>query len=894
MYDTYPIKTLARVLCFEDLDEARTTCRHYNITVKHGKIKNSSGEVREEELVCWRKTPFREPKDEEKNTTISLKPRKMIRTIESKLNGATRLAVCRGGGSFAQDSIPIPSETPGLQNAQLQQSFREDQAEVERLRKEETERQEELKKEREKLLFERQQQEFEEKAEHDRITLEMAKEQRRLQLEREKKAQEEARRLKAEAAARKRAQEEEARRVEVERRRREAEELKRLERLRQEEERLRKEQEKRRQEEIEAERIRVEKERLRVEAERRRQEKERRQEMERIAKERKAKEEQAMQLHLEWKQKVSSARKEVAWRRWLQKFPRQLLMVDQTRESLSRIGDQRPGEQIAESLDRIHSERRQPRQVVLPSKGFRYALEALLRRRTPLPIATMLTDVGELESDTENNSGTGVRKTLLLNIAIVLPGSKARERSLYSLVRMWLAHRLDFGNAFVTETMSCSIRIIYSDDDALTVNTCDAAIVVLLPSVHHDLSQAVANIAATVPTQIPCVALLLMEDIDGMDPQLGQSITSELAAHHKLVHSEAVEPDESDEGLSSCLRSILGSLTICASPRVERVSVVGMCCVCVGKAIWRDSEEDSHDVIMKNSRIALRCLVDSLKANLGSVGRGWPAPGFAAEDGFIRDYFGKGVHLPLDWSSRLEIGMIEARVTEVASMFEGNIVEAVSRLLAGAPVEVRQTCESMLGQRLTRRCLQTAVSWKLREEERGASAQDILYMPAGLFQKVVSHAEALLNESLSIDGRARRKPAIRSVSEAYSERALVVQRTSLSRKEQPLKTLVVAQTGPAITPPLNQGGTAESMPRDRKPHKPINGESNGKQPSKKRRRLARKDVSVLPSDDLRQSTAFTRKLEAILNGNSGKNIIVGGTTLTTLLRDAPDVSTTEH
>jgi len=93
--DAYPLRTLAKLLCFEDMDEARAACKHYNITVKTKEVQSSSGS-RREVIVFWKATSFREATDEERGHTLPLKPKKMLRTIESKLKGVTRLDICRG------------------------------------------------------------------------------------------------------------------------------------------------------------------------------------------------------------------------------------------------------------------------------------------------------------------------------------------------------------------------------------------------------------------------------------------------------------------------------------------------------------------------------------------------------------------------------------------------------------------------------------------------------------------------------------------------------------------------------------------------------------------------------------------------------------------------------
>src|SRR6476620_6780231 len=93
--DAYPLVSLARLLCFESMDEARNACEHYGFTVKFAKCRTSSG-TSMEEFIYWRHSNFLEPFDEEKGTPIAVPPQKMVKHIERKLHGATRLAICRG------------------------------------------------------------------------------------------------------------------------------------------------------------------------------------------------------------------------------------------------------------------------------------------------------------------------------------------------------------------------------------------------------------------------------------------------------------------------------------------------------------------------------------------------------------------------------------------------------------------------------------------------------------------------------------------------------------------------------------------------------------------------------------------------------------------------------
>jgi len=113
--DEYPLSDLIRLLCFEDVKEALNTCQHYNITVKKIVKGDVAGQLLNEMqyVVLWRHSSFGNRNDKEKKTKTILTVKKMVRTIESKLAGATRLAICRGdvSGPGATLSKPLTGET---------------------------------------------------------------------------------------------------------------------------------------------------------------------------------------------------------------------------------------------------------------------------------------------------------------------------------------------------------------------------------------------------------------------------------------------------------------------------------------------------------------------------------------------------------------------------------------------------------------------------------------------------------------------------------------------------------------------------------------------------------------------------------------------------------------
>ena len=96
-FDEYPLENLVNLLCYEDNEEAIIACKHYGITLEGNAIR-------------WRNSKFAEPRDPIKGIVLTLKPKKMIRTIECKLNGATRLSVCRGGVSGEGATLDVNAE----------------------------------------------------------------------------------------------------------------------------------------------------------------------------------------------------------------------------------------------------------------------------------------------------------------------------------------------------------------------------------------------------------------------------------------------------------------------------------------------------------------------------------------------------------------------------------------------------------------------------------------------------------------------------------------------------------------------------------------------------------------------------------------------------------------
>jgi hypothetical protein len=123
--DVYPLHKLVDILCYQDLDKSRAACQHYSLSVVDDHSKEDYDHSKEYSnqdggpVVSWKESCFKEPRDAKngaKNGTknpphLPLKPRKIVHTIEAKLQGATRLTIFRGQVSGSGVTLDMNSST---------------------------------------------------------------------------------------------------------------------------------------------------------------------------------------------------------------------------------------------------------------------------------------------------------------------------------------------------------------------------------------------------------------------------------------------------------------------------------------------------------------------------------------------------------------------------------------------------------------------------------------------------------------------------------------------------------------------------------------------------------------------------------------------------------------
>ena len=996
IYDAYPLKKLAHILCFEDLDEARQACKHYNITVKGMKVKSStSGQVGMAEIVFWRHSEFKEARDPEKGTILPLRPWKMLRCIESKLNGATRLGVCRGevsgeGASLSKvptvrvapvvAAIPTSQVAPPLQSAPqpaMAQQRAPSEAELQQ-RQQELEKAEAKKKEAEKLrlkleekrLLEEREKKKREKLEEmkrqkeaTRLAEEQARadeKQRQQELKEQREREEQERAEKAAIEAARLQEEERQRKIEAARQKMEAErkEKQRLEDLRREEEErkqqaIRAEQERRRKEE-EA-RIRKEEEMRRLEVLRLQEE------------ERKRQEAIALKKAQELEDRVNKAKKLLLLRRWQQQLPWKFKADAATKQSIKNIDPtfSGPSPFKANFLDREIAVLRSPAK---PKKrptmvDTRKILNGILAKDVvPLDVASMMLDlIGEDEELMQHMRSRGfsgnkfdaTKSTLLLKVAVVLPEPGGlEEESMYESIHTWLNKRLEYGKIDTIQRVDPSVehtseaRVLFVKADSWNDHlSCDAAMFIIPPSFcggdwsNSRKVESISSAFGCIAPETPSVAYILAEHFDaGFYEEANLFLTACLpnaAEAFPVVFPSAVSESALEGSLKASLKSLIKEFTREFPPVVEQVSVIKLASRCISDTLWKGSTFDALECA-RETLVALQKELNDVGQTIEDSWLDWPAEEFSGADGLVRGYFGENFHLPTSWTSRVFRETAKSKIVDLHQLLERSVPHAVNQLICDAPLEVQEECEGMLEQRHYRKCLHHAL-------QCCSAGGDIFYLPQGTTETIATAT------TKSILGNAGSAPLELSQTDGYyddedveDEANISASRTATappdsqavddasvfqraqdifapSRTISPVPPTMMTPIGvgmstpgptldtPApgtVSPPpgissankankrrwtgMATGGMDFHSPLDfHQQHQDSNFEYYSSTGSATKRPRETAYYSREKSRDEKESSAFTKKLQALLKGDATVDMDVGDTRLSRLVRNTP-------
>ncbi len=759
-YDSYPLENLVKILCYEDEEEARTACQHYGITV-------------EGDQVLWRHGRFVEPRDPEKGHIIPLKPWKMIRTIESKLNGATRLTVCRGGVSGEGATLSTTSSrsydtVAHFDRQQAIESAEKASADAVKLQLEidAKARSEKEKIEREKLKQEK-------SAAENRARVEAAK---RAELER--KVQE---RLRSEQLqAEQRRKELEACRLAEEKAAAEHAERERQERERHEQEMARKraeegarererqvliakerEEEARRSAEIQAAKERAEKERRENDERQRLAELKRKAEEESI---RRALEEEARRIEMMWITKIDNARKLLVWRLW-RKQMQQHESLQQSRHCLENLDPTTthyptPVRSITPKPNTYNDNLNFAPELDLESQIYRLATAP----REPINLARMLAEFKPqlfIPDSAFHPALESCCNVILFKLIVILPKRIRGIENLYDSMRMWVNSRLRPGcisyHTFTRRSMHFETRAVavIGSEDSAEVTDCNAALI-LLPSTVETYSQieypeALENLLAG---NVPRIILVLSDGQCTGNTSSTESILKQLAGppsdREGVVIPKLAHLDNSFE---QCCEAVMDSLIKNLSDdnsSMTRISLANLGFLCLHRLLLNmDAEgvfrstysKDSFFCFIKQTLAMLAIEVSNASNEIHETKQNWPPNEFYdKETDSIPSFFSEQYDLPFDWHIPLSELDLETQLFDSFQelLAKESFVKAVERLGDVLSANLQQQLLIMIDNDDIARCFFAFVSIIVNGELRSETREEIiLYLPAEAISSII-------------------------------------------------------------------------------------------------------------------------------------------------------------
>lgn len=900
IHDAYALKHLTELLCFEDDDETKLACQHFNITVK-----SISGV----ETIFWKQSPFKEPKDPEKDTLIRLLPRKMLRTIESKINGVTRLAVCRGEtsgeGACIASSSNIQESASSLQErterlearrnaeqaalAQMEiiRKKREEEAvrcrqeeikhaEMEKRKQEEDERRE-LEEEKRRLEFERMQQrekEERERLENERIANELEKRRKEEELAAARKVAEQA------EIARQREQ------ARVGKLRRDAEERARQEKLELEQKRLKAEEERNRlhlemlqkQEEerqaVELERLRQERERMRMEA------------FLQAEAARKKRTADALRMREEANKRILLAKKKILLLRWIRKLPRHILIEDEMHNSLNRISPLAQKQHLMkfDFLDNAKKSFRVSSQYAV--EDLRMSLDRLLKKN--VDVSRLLAQ--SIWTECHDKWRFGREKvTLLFSVAIVIPLSvDMASQSLCDLVRTWINSRLGFRRvaSFIEKDLEIRVKIVDSHD-ANANGQCDLCCFVIPPpwsdsELVGEKAKEIDAMASSVADDIPRVVFALHDRFEKLRESTNQrSIVEKLAGDFDellFFENHDIEEETIDKCLSSVCELVAKSIivdepTIVACTTFERLAVDTIC-----QLLRRNSiQQKQHDLVNIVSEV-VHVLFDEISVALSDMedgGIGWPSPDFAEPLSHnVENYFPSSSGLPLSWTSTLHRRNIEPALQNFTRLLNGKLSDVVWNLIGNAPFAVQSQCQRLLDIRNYRSCLQQAFMWKIEYDESHGFGH-VIYITKRLRIDIMHSSAAKCAQKL----QSRSLASSSLVDDVVFTDAKFLEEIDPPPSETPAKT------------PNDDSANRNAITFSTVEQSPIIDQRSSEPNPVHNKELSRDKFSKRQLTNAeRDSMSFTKRLKRLAAGHEINDMMIGKTTLGAALRSAPPVT----
>ena len=904
VYDAYPLADLVRLLCFENLEEAKEACQHYNITVKQVAKPTKPNEF--VDTIFWRQSDFKERRDPSKGNIMRLQPRKMNRVIESKLGGATKLAICRGEVSGVGATLEEPVIRTPRKSLERDVSTRLLERSESRRRKLEEQR---IVREQQIAVAAR----LAEKKEQLRLAQAKIEEEARRQIEIKRK-EAEAREM-VEILARQQAKEleEEKQREEIERRkkyeayqadlRREAEEKIRAQKKREHEaaEKIRIQQEIKYQQQQEIERKAAEELHRQQELKRKAEEERRRQQeiKRQVALElKRQKEEEALRL-LEEQKKAEERRIEKIWKTKIE-TAKKLLMLRRWRAKLSSKRDKKI-RTIAclENLDPTIG-----KAFTISRMSVENSNSSLVQKQFASPIEHSVTyeeffyklstdccsqlNLGQMMHFALNKSNFwnfvdekqliedgGAQSTFLFKLAIFVPDTQSIEgqEHLTRMIKLWIDSRFKVNHVHLYDCdADHQVRVVATFFDEYnnpeSCDSFDAAILITPPS----CSELCGNYPSSME-QILRISINLDDiqyaDAHEFDQMLHDgcdALFDKYAAMNSNINIDA--GNDRSEGLV-----------------LEKLSLKKLCIKLMKKIIWtfpdesnyllgvpshlqRSAYESTGDRLIEYCFNSLSLLFDKIGCYCLERKRVWPGEEFIdTETNEISSYFSQDEGLPVNWSDLGHSSILEDVICDVFPNVETSthLENFLQILLDGAPIETIGACGKLYHDRQYRRCLEYALDWS-GQNDLGTVKDYLLFLPVGVARKALDEIIDTNIEHMELNDCVEETNADLPPLENFQHTEEDSQSDIRMKKDQ-----TVIERQQTMPPTVSSNATS-----NKRPSTDTQGKSNNRQLKRKKQ-----GQSTFESD-LRKSKNFTANLKSLVEGGT-LDMMVGDSSLSNIL-----------
>lgn len=880
VYDQYPLKELVRLLCFEDVDEARDACKHYGIVVKEMRIKGSS-KTTTAEIVFWKKQPFRIPKDPEKGTVKTLSPRKMMRTIEYKVRGATRLGICRGQVSNTMATTQASSSTMVQTQGKAVAALEAIKQQEERRRQEEVRQSEEEDRARASREAEKTKQAEEEaqrqaeKQEQEAAAKAEIERQKQMQLalleeENRRKAKEELlRRKKEEEETRRKLEEEERKRREEEQR---LQEIARQEKRRREEATRRKLEEEQEQRKKEAERLaQIKALQLKLAQE---------ETARKLAVERRVhevlrqKEHKAALEAAQLAEQIASAKKKLLLLRWNSRLPVSVVVSNQVQKSIRCVS---PSTSISRSVyeTTIRSQRKVNART---TQNVRMSIETILKRGVSQPdIADFVAKV--ITANMHQLRPVGHDKACwLIKVGLILPNSRDLHVRAYSnLLERWFDTAFAIERQHTASRGSTEVRICFTWDLS---TSCDAVVIALPPlstSLQIDDSD-LHRVSSQVKPDTPRVVLALTDEFETSSIDVNNSrLASHLAGSFRkvtVVNNTGTSERSLQDALHLLCHRLAESIAEAPLKIITRIPAGDFVCDCVTSILDLHPEVAQEAEVAALAETTVYVLIDELvKRESLSTTEMWPDPRFT-HDSWVPRYYSDG-GLPCNWFSLSSgIHVVEA-LSKFLDKLSSHLTTSIETIVQNAPESVQLECSRLLAYRRYSEGMKTALRWKKGYLEPWEEDQ-FLYFKQGEIERILAFVGSKVNEEVL----EQRKPVFTPISVELTDLTLKPRPTQAPKCqdiEDQEESLSFIDRTPKRSLDDEPPAPIDSV------HKPGEHQPLGISPTPKRQR---RDRDTIVSRSIAESMDFTAQLEALASGDVGADMIVGNTTLSSILRNA--------